>query len=53
METKQNLLLKDIEAWIHDYEKDTIHNTDLCIALKDDAYNLFLDIKDSIEMGEL
>lgn len=53
METKQDLLLKSIKDWIESYENKPEHDIDICIELKDDAYKLFLEIKDSIEMGEL
>ena len=53
MESKQDLLLKSIKDWIQNYENEPEHDNQFCIELKDSAFELFLEIKDSIEMGEL
>jgi len=37
--------IKEIKSWIHDYEKNKIHEADFCIAMKDDAYEILSKIK--------
>ncbi len=53
METKQDLLLATIKKWIEDYEGIDELDTEYTAELADNAFSIFLQIKDSIEMGEL
>ena len=51
VEDPYQLILKEINAWIKDYEyyeRSRRHNIELCEGLKDDAYYLLCEIRDII-----